>query len=301
MRVTEKIFYNSSIDYLQKLSQRLNDLNIKVVTGKDINKPSDAPEKICKIIDLNTSIFNIEQYKENISEATAFLERSEEAIASMISIFNDAKRIAINGANAVYTIEQRKIMAQDIDNKLKELISLSNSQYYDKYIFAGYKTFNVPFTEVLDSNNNIIDVVYNGDEGLMPEFIDKDNFINKNIPGNKLKNNIYDIFKVLIDLKNNLNNDDVSGIINDIDQIDKIFNYLLVLRSDIGSKLKRLENAEIKLANIKNVFYKLQSKIEDIDMPDVISQFQLQQNIYQSAITTIGKIIQQTTLTDVLK
>jgi flagellar hook-associated protein 3 FlgL len=218
----------------------------------------------------------------------------------MHAIIEKVKNIAIKGANDTYSAHDRLIMAGEVDNMLKELVALGNTQIEGKYIFSGFMTGTKPFNEIY-SGTDITGVVYSGDSGLMPEEVHKGELVNKNIPGSLFISASMDIFGVLISLRDNLRNNNTAGITADIGSAGQAMDLMLTIRTDLGARIKRTEDIDARITATKNTFTSLQSKIEDADMPEVITKFQLQQNVYQAAITSISKLLQQTTLADIIR
>jgi flagellar hook-associated protein 3 FlgL len=280
--------------------QKLNSLNNKIVTGQDVNAPSDAPDKIGRIINLSDSLNNIDQYKKNLDETVKYMESSDSALSSMSGIMSDASVIAVKGANDTYTASDRATMATDIDNKIQQMLALANTQVEGKYIFAGYKTTTKPFNETM-AGTDIIDVTYSGDSGLMPEEVGKGEIMNKNIPGTAFKNGTIDVFKSLITLRDDLRANNTAAISADIDATQNVSDDITKQRADLGGKIKRTDNVDSTITLTKTTLTKLQSSLADTDMTTVMSNYQLEQNVYQAAITSISKILQQTSLADILR
>ncbi len=300
MRITEGYKYENYIDNLNYAMEKLAKINEKISSGMNVNKPSDAPEKIGRIIDISTSIANIEQYSKNNDEVKKYLSTTEQVLISLNDLFKRASTIAIKGANETLTLSERQILAMEVDNLLKQALAVANTQLEGKYILSGFKTLTEPFTPVY-TGDLITDVNYNGDNGLMPEEVYKGEIVNKNITGNIFKDSPYDIFIALIDLRDNLNSNNTAGIASSINEINRITDHIVTQLTDAGSRLKRVEVTEQRINSIKNTLINIKSKLSDIDMPEVLTKFQMQQNIYQAAITSIAKILQQTTLADILR
>jgi flagellar hook-associated protein 3 FlgL len=73
------------------------------------------------------------------------------------------------------------------------------------------------------------------------------------------------------------------------------------MNTDIGGKLQRTTDVSSTLTNTNTTLTGIQSSLEDVDMPTAMTNFQLQQNVYQSALTSISQMMQQTTLADILR
>jgi flagellar hook-associated protein 3 FlgL len=300
MRVTDSYLSDSFINNLQANMDQLSKLNQKISTGLDVNTPSDAPEKIGRIISMRDSIDNITQYQKNVSETVNYMESSQTALNTISGVLNDAHTMAVQAANGTYSADDRATMAVDVDNKIQEMISMGNTQVEGKYIFSGFKTTTAPFSATL-SGTSVTAVTYNGDSGLMPEEVNQGDVMNKNIPGTSLAAGGADIFNTLISFRNDLQANDTTAITADIDKIQAATDSVTAMNTDIGGKLKRTDNVTATLTATNTTFTKLQSSLEDVDMPEVMSNFQLQQNVYQAAITSISKMLQQTTLADILR
>ncbi len=300
MRITDAYISEHFVAGLQYSLGKLNDINEKIVTGREINKPSDSPEKAGRLISIRDSLTNNSLYRANVDETVKFMEATDTSLDMMARIFNELKTLAVKGTNDSYSQSDRAAMAVDVDNKLKELISLANTQVEGRYIFAGFRTMTKPFEEVM-TGTAITDVNYNGDSGLMPEEVYKGEIMNKNVPGDVFKNGAFDMFRGVIDLRDSLNANNTSQIQNAINAMGASLDKIIEYRTDIGAKLKRAENISGRITETEATLTKLEAKLSDVDMPDVISAFTLQQNVYQAAIKSISSILEQTTLADILR
>jgi flagellar hook-associated protein 3 FlgL len=190
-------------------------------------------------------------------------------------------------------------MASDIDNKINEMTSLGNTQVNGNYIFSGYKTGTQPFSAVTTAGVTS-DVTYGGDSGLMPEEVSQGEFLNKNIPGDTFKTGT-DVFKALITLRDDLNSNNTTAIQADIGTVTAAHDQVLNMTTDLGGKLKRTTDTASRISDVKTTITKLSSTLTDVDMASVMTKFTLQQNVYQAGISSISKILQQTTLADILR
>jgi flagellar hook-associated protein 3 FlgL len=300
MRVTDSYMYDSFISDLQNNMQQLDKINQKISTGLDVNKPSDSPDKIGSIISLRDSINNITQYQSNVGSTNNYLNATSTAIGSMTNILNSAQTLAVQSANDTYSASDRSTMAVQVDNQIQEMLTLGNTQVNGQYIFGGFKTAAQPFTATL-SGTSVTGVTYNGDDGLMPEEINQGDIINKNVPGSSLTAAGTDVFNSLINFRNDLQNNDTAGINADIGTLQSAYGSLTSINTDIGGRLQRTTDVSSTLTNTNTTLTGIQSKLEDVDMPTAMTNFQLQTNVYQSALSSISKLMQQTTLADILR
>jgi flagellar hook-associated protein 3 FlgL len=249
---------------------------------------------------MRDSLNNIDQYQTNLNDTVSYMTNSQTAITTMGNVLNDAITTAVQGANASYSASDRATMASDVDNKINEMIQLGNTQSNGSYIFAGFKTGAQPFTAATSASGSVTGVTYSGDSGLMPEEVQQGQFINKNIPGDYFTTGT-DVFKSLITLRDDLNNNDTTAIQADIATVTAAHSQVVNMGTDLGGKLRSTTDAGSSISAVKTTITKLQSSLSDADVTSVMTSFSLQQNVYQAAISSISKILQQTTLADILR
>jgi flagellar hook-associated protein 3 FlgL len=218
----------------------------------------------------------------------------------MANILNSAQTLAVQGANDTYSADDRTSMATQVDNQIQEMLTLGNTQVNGQYIFGGYQTSTQPFTATT-TGTSVTGVTYNGDSGLMPEEINQGDIINKNVPGSSLTAAGTDVYNALINFRNDLQNNDATAITADIGTLQSAYNSITTMNTDIGGKLQRTTDVSSTLTNTNTTLTGIQSSLEDVDMPTAMTNFQLQQNVYQSALTSISQMMQQTTLADILR
>lgn len=299
MRITDTMMQENFISNLQNTLDRLNTLNQQVTSGSAVNAPSDAPEKIGRMINLRDTLTNIDQYKINSDSLTAFMQSSITPLQTMTNIMQDVQTTAMKGANATYNASDRAIMANDINTKLQEMLTLANTQSGGQYVFAGFKSDAMPFNAVM-TGTAITSVSYSGDGGLMPVEVTQGQVINKNIPGTVFKNGTFDIFQNMIKLRDDLNANDPAAISGDLAGVQASQDTLTQYTADMGATQKRSQNISATIDATKLTLQTLQTKLQAVDMPTVLSSFQLQQNVYNAAIKSISTVLSMRTLADVL-
>jgi len=105
------------------------------------------------------------------------------------------------------------------------------------------------------------------------------------------------IFKVVQKLIAHLRAGDqerISG--EDIANLDAAIDDTLRIRSQVGARTSRLENALNRLGDFALNFKKLLSTNEDIDLAEVIMQLKEQQSVYETALAAAAQVIQPTLL-----
>ena len=125
MRVTHTTIYDASQTRLGKLVEDFNKANLEVSTGKRINKLSDDPVGISRVVGLRSSLSNLEQMSENIRSAGTWLTESETALKSIEGLLEDAKILTIAMNNGTITHEERANAAVQVQEMLGQMLGFS--------------------------------------------------------------------------------------------------------------------------------------------------------------------------------
>jgi len=286
MRVSQSIITRTLLQSLNRNRENLNDLQTSIATGKEVRQSSNDPVRFARASRFRSTINQNHQYLRNITDAVGWLDNTISILDNFNSNIIRAKEISIQGADEANSAENREAMANQIDEILKETVSLSNSTYLDKFIFSGTDTRreNEPF--VYEDSS----VSYTGNERGITRRIAENQRATINIHGGQLIDS--EMFTALIDLKDALNDDDTEGIQDSIEALESTSKSLLALSSGIGSVKNRIEMVEQRLetANVNLTSYL--SQTVDADLAETITQYNAEEMAYHAALQTTTKALQ---------
>ncbi len=314
-RVTENS-NQASISYaLNRTKKKLEDLQLKGATLKNISKPSDNPVSNVESLQLKSTKSDNIQYERNIDQANLVLNTLEQSLEEITEILNKAKEIAIAQSSDIYNPDVRKNVSHEVIQLRNQLIAIANTRSGNKYIFSGHKTLTPPF----DKEGN-----YQGDEGIIELEISKDFFIPTNIPGNKvffvqptanrsapkstqqkhradeliqeddkIKKNSRDLasispaqstrpdsmFRILDNLITGLENDDSDVIKGTLERFDDALSQVITLRTKVGSLSNTLMASSSRLEKDNLDIDTRNSKLIDADIAELYSDLTRQKNI----------------------
>lgn len=290
MRVTDRLLFDGLTKNLQRNSSELFRLQNIVSTGKKINKPSDDPVSLSKILEYDELISRSDQYTENINHAIGFLGVSDSALSGVGDILIRAKELAVAQSNDTMNADDRKSASIEVQNLFEEAVQLANTKLGDRYIFAGYKTQTEPFSTA---------GAYSGDSGEIMVEVGPGVTIKTNLPGDALFKGAgggIDIFTLLNDLKTNLENNDGDLIRGSLDSFDTANDTILNGRGDIGARLNRLDSTLSNTEDLKLEIINLKSGLEDADIIKAVSDLAMQQNVLEASRASSARIIESTLL-----
>lgn len=176
-----RVSENSNVDALNysisKAKQRLEDLQSKSATLRQITKPSDNPVNNVEALQIINRNKDNNQYIKNADFALLQLSVTENSLTEVTDIISKAKELAIGQASDFYGPDVRKNVSKEVKQLRNQLLSIANRRLGQRYIFGGHKTNTPPF----DYDGN-----YLGDKNHVSLEVGKDFFVPINLHGSEL-------------------------------------------------------------------------------------------------------------------
>jgi flagellar hook-associated protein 3 FlgL len=297
-RITNQMISRSVLSDLNDVSNRLAKTQQKMSSGKQITRASDDPYGASRALTLRGELAGTQQYQRNVSEATAWQDVTDSALATMSDALRRARELALQGASDGAGAAARTAAAQEIDQLIESVKQSANASYSGHYVFSGTATSTPPYA--VGGTD-----AYAGDGGLVAREIGPGVSVQVNVLGSavlgsgqgaadgKLLNVLRDISQHLksgttVDA-NTLRTTDLKGLDTSLDTINTV-------RATVGATTNRLASADGRLQQVEESTTKLLSDVEDADMAKTYTDFSMQQSVYQSALRAGSNIVQQSLL-----
>ncbi len=155
MRVAQRTMYNSFVSNMNRTLSNYMESNIQSSSQKKINRPSDDPVGMARVLNYRAAITRNEQYESNSKDAVAWLRSTDSALTQAQTILSSLQEKAEQLATGTVTSENRKQTSYEIRQLFKQLVNIANTQYGDEHLFAGHKPASTPYEiglAVTDSN-----------------------------------------------------------------------------------------------------------------------------------------------------
>ncbi len=159
MRVSTSLQYQKGTESLLTQQTKALKTQMQIASGKRILTPADDPAGAAKILDLNQAIGVIDRYQGNIDDIESRLALEESVLDGVTDLIIRMKELAIQGANSTQSAESLKGILAEVEENSDTLLQLANTSDGNEYLFAGYKSKTIPFTETSSV------YTYNGDQG----------------------------------------------------------------------------------------------------------------------------------------
>jgi flagellar hook-associated protein 3 FlgL len=146
MRITQNMMSSIFMRNMQKQAEALLQRQEQLATQKRINRPSDDPIGIGRVLNGRSMLSAIDQYTENIRQGKTRLEMTDQTLAMAGDLVKQARRIAEEKSGAEISASEREFAAGQIKEIYDQVLQLANSKHGGRYMFAGNLTDTAPFT-----------------------------------------------------------------------------------------------------------------------------------------------------------
>jgi flagellar hook-associated protein 3 FlgL len=167
MRIATSTIYDSQTNSIDNLVAQQQLLGQSLSSGKQLNFPSDNPTEIAQDLEVRSSIAAENQESSNIQNASAQLTTVDGALSSLTDIMQSARGIAVQAASGFTNNTQQAALASQVDTLLNEAISIANTKYAGKYVFAGTAGPDTP--PVTANGQPVSSVSFNGNSNTQTE------------------------------------------------------------------------------------------------------------------------------------
>jgi len=182
---------NFDTQYYMRLREwQMNQLNNKMSSQKRIQNLRDDPLAAAKSTRYKSEITRMKRYSKNVENMQGNLAVAEGYLRDGLNVLQRIRELAVQGANGVLDKSQMAYLGQEVNELLKEFVSIANSKKADgEMLFSGFKNSTQPFRvntgNVPGAKGEVITSVdYIGDIGKNEGEISETAYTSANIPGN---------------------------------------------------------------------------------------------------------------------
>lgn len=280
MRITNQIMTTTLGNTLNMLRGRITRLQTEIGTGRRIIDQSDDPSGAIDSMRLSSQLEVLDQWETNITDTKGWVQSAESALNSIISAMNRGRDLAIQGADGSLPLQSKQALALEVDTLMSTVLAIANEKHGRYSLFGGFHTDTVPF----EYDNGVF--TYHGDGGVMRREIGPGVYVDANIPGSDLR--LDDALAALHNLSQDLN----AGLEPDrLTEIDQALDLLINLRSELGSRGRRLEQAEHRSIDMRVNFEDLKGRVEGVEYERAILDSSQLEMAYRVALQVGGRIL----------
>ncbi len=273
---------------LAEVNRRVDKAQRELGTGRRVNRPSDAPDEISSLLQMRSELAQTERIRFNLERVKTEVDTAEQTLQDAIRVLDRAAVLGAQGVNGTTTPEQRRMIAEEVETLLEQMVVLGRARVEGRYIFSGDADGQAPYTLDLSQEDPVSD--YLGG----PTSREIMHPAGTSFPVAKTAEEIFDnpnpnknVFQALNNLRLALRNDDEPGIRGAIGQLETAADHLNEQLAFYGSVQNQVAEA-IDFAHqhelrIKNHI----STIQDTDVTQAV--LELNQATYQRQVALGSK------------
>lgn len=158
MRVADSVLSSTVANNLRQSLGRINRFQTDLSTGVKIHNASDDPAGASQSLMLRSDVRNNQQFQRNIGDALGQMDFVDSTLDSLLNTVIDLQGIAIAGASDTVNPEDRDIMSRQVNELLELTVSIGQSKFRGRFVFAGTETLEKPYEDIRDAAGQITDI-----------------------------------------------------------------------------------------------------------------------------------------------
>ena len=132
--------------YLRRQEDGLHNLNTQIATGNKLNQLRNDPLAAAHTVRYESYLARLERFEANTLYAVDHFNQVDIYLQRAVDVMQRIRELAVTGANGAFTKDDTRAMGIEVNELLKELVSIANTVGPDgKQLFAGDKAFTEPF------------------------------------------------------------------------------------------------------------------------------------------------------------
>lgn len=296
LRVTQPMMATRLLSNINNNLRQMDNLQNQLATGRKINAPSDDPVGITYALRYRGELDANDEYTKNVDSATSELNNSDTMLDQAGNVLQRVRELTVQAANGSNPQSALTAIQTEVDTLYSQLVEIGNSKFNGKYVFNGQLTDQSPYSALPINDTSANPKAYNNDTdtGDVNFTLSAGVNIPVNVPGSAAFGKSTDAdnaFQVIKDIHDALANGNTAAVGATLDRLDSRINKLLEVRSQVGARSNRISLIQNRLQDINTNLQSMQSKTEDADMAEVITNLKMSQNVYQSSLSAGAKLI----------
>ena len=300
---------NNMIGTITNQQNNLYELFNKLNTNQKYTNISENPIDAADLVRINKQLSEIETYSNNVEKAITQINAQDGVFSTIVDKLQRINDLAIQAANGASGESGVEACRTEFEELKKTIVSLANSQYDGKYLFAGTNVTTQPFTLNDDGSITYSGITADNTAGYERYLeVSDGEYIDLNTAGDTIFGT-YDandpdnpdvssgLFKVLGDLRAAFESGDQEKIREQLTPLQNSIEHISEIQSVHSSTVTKLNMTSEILDDTELTLTSRKAEISEIDLPSAISEL-MQQNYALQASMQAYTIISNQSLLD---
>jgi len=284
MRISNQGSALRLLTHLQTAQTRLAETQERITSGRRINRPSDDPFGTSSALADHSTLDRVAQQQRTVTIARAELGATESVLDNLGQVLARVQELSVQADSSAIDSTARKQVAAEVSQLISQTLTLGNTSYAGRRLFAGQQTQTAPFVE--DVPGSPAAVTFAGDAGLVVREIGDGEQMAMNLDGDAI---FTSIFQKLITFRDALNTNDLATIGTISTGISAEIDSTLQARGVIGARMRGLDLAETRLSDITLQLQQNIANVEEVDLTQEVVELQTRETALQAALAATGR------------
>lgn len=296
MRITNSQITSMFLEAVEDRRESVAKIQTHIATNQAILSPSDSPDGAVQAMSLRNSLSRLDQMQTTFETSRRHLSLLDTTLVEMSSLLTEGKTLAIQGGNDTNGADERRRFATRIDGLIRDMTALANSRVDGVYLLGGTDSDAPPYV-LTETDDLVSDITANtSPTSDRQRDLGHGEMMSINIPGEDILGAPADVFGVLIDLRDALNNNDSTAVREAVGQIDTALAQVADANVVAGNRLRRLDLIEQQTDNEVLTLKSAQSEIEDIDLAETILALKSNETALDAALAIGSRLLPRSLL-----
>lgn len=285
-RITPGIISDQMTAVLDTNQVAIAHLQEQISSGQAITRPSDDPVGVVASMTTQAALARGQQYQSNAQDGLGWLGTANTALSSAVTQLYQIRNIALQAGSNSSQPSTYADLAQQVSGIREELMSLANTTYLNRPVFAGTAST----TQAYDSAGN-----YLGSGAAPTRTV---------APGTSLPVSITAPFgtgaspvfaavdKVMADLQTGTPASIANLTAGDLGTLDTAINALSSAAGQVGESYQQMQYMSEQAVAAQQTLSTRLAGIQDVNLAKAVTDLQMQQNSYQAALWATSKVVQ---------
>ena len=144
MRITNTMVSNTMLGNINRNQTAVHRIMNQMSTQRLISSAHENPLMAARHLRIENTRAQIAQHQSNVNHANAWTEITEKAVEDLTRVMTRLEEL-LNRADSVETLEDKRVIATDINALISEKRTIMNTTFSGRHIFSGHRTDQPPF------------------------------------------------------------------------------------------------------------------------------------------------------------
>ncbi|WP_435746871.1 hypothetical protein [Nocardioides sp. SYSU DS0663] len=290
-RVTQNMLASRSLQSLQGGLGRLADVQERISTGRELNRPSDSPTDTTSAMRLRSSLAQAKQHARNADDALGRLGLVDTTLGSMTEQVRRARELVLQGTSGASSATGRQALATEIDQLRTSLLADANTKYLERPVFGGITAGSVAYGDGVD------DGAFVGVPGEIARQVGPDVKVRVDLAGTDVFGpDGASLFDSLAAASDALVAGDAAGMNAALDALAGHLDQIGSARAVVGSRYAQVERSVIAATDTELALSTRLTEVENVDLPRALVDLNMQELAYQAALGATARVTQPSLL-----